>query len=393
MIKPAIVAVGYNRPESMRKLLISVENAQYDVDDVTLIVSIDESNLSDEVEKVVKNIPWSHGKKIIRRFPERQGLRKHIVSCGNLSKEYGAVIILEDDLIVSKNFYNYTCQAQEFYKNDHRICGVSLYSFAMNQFTNTGFSPRLKEYDTYLGGMVVTWGQSWTKEQWQSFLEWYEDHEDKLPETNMLIPDEISNWNRSWGKYFVSYMAEYNKFYVYPYHAHSTCFAEIGEHLSKPVAITSVQVPLSVESDKKYIFPTFEKAVKYDSFYERIFDDEEINQIKLSEVCIDLNGMKKDTNGKKYLITCQKQDYKLLQSFALNIRPIEMNILYRTPGDDFFLYKLENGNTKIVADKKKDYNYKLSLNRYRYEHYKMSWRSILRYLILEIKEAIKTKFR
>ena len=37
----AIVAVGYNRPDSMENLLKSIVNAEYESDNVDLIISID----------------------------------------------------------------------------------------------------------------------------------------------------------------------------------------------------------------------------------------------------------------------------------------------------------------------------------------------------------------
>ena len=43
MIKPAIVAIGYNRPKLMKRLLDSVGKAYYEEDDISLIISIDES--------------------------------------------------------------------------------------------------------------------------------------------------------------------------------------------------------------------------------------------------------------------------------------------------------------------------------------------------------------
>ena len=134
MIKPAIVAVGYNRPDGMKRLLDSIGKATYNCDDVPLIISIDESNRSNEVESMATAFEWTHGIKEIRRFPERQGLRKHIVQCGDLSEKYGAVIILEDDLVVAEDFYTYVCAAHEKYGDEEEICGVALYSYGCNVF-------------------------------------------------------------------------------------------------------------------------------------------------------------------------------------------------------------------------------------------------------------------
>ena len=199
MIKPAIVAVGYNRPDSMERLLKTVVQAYYPIEEIDLIISIDESNKSDEVEKVARDVEWKHGKKIIKRYPERQGLRKHILQCGDLSQEYGAVIILEDDLVVSPSFYTYTFEAVNKYSENSKIAGVSLYSHAWNGYANTEFMPVKNEFDVYFGQYSITWGQCWTEKQWNKFKEWYLKHENKLPNTNYAMPSAILRWKeRHW---------------------------------------------------------------------------------------------------------------------------------------------------------------------------------------------------
>ena len=50
MIKPAIIVIAYNREESLKRLLTSLNNAIYESDDITLIISIDKS----DNEKVFK---------------------------------------------------------------------------------------------------------------------------------------------------------------------------------------------------------------------------------------------------------------------------------------------------------------------------------------------------
>ena len=44
MIKPAIIVIAYNREESLKRLLTSLNNAIYESDDITLIISIDKSD-------------------------------------------------------------------------------------------------------------------------------------------------------------------------------------------------------------------------------------------------------------------------------------------------------------------------------------------------------------
>lgn len=67
---PAIVAVGYNRPECMKRLVKSIENADYPAENIKLIVSIDCSDQSDRIEKIVREIGWSHGDLLIKRYTD-----------------------------------------------------------------------------------------------------------------------------------------------------------------------------------------------------------------------------------------------------------------------------------------------------------------------------------
>lgn len=396
MIKPAIVAVGYNRPDGMKRLLDSIGKAKFDVSDVPLIVSIDESDRSDEVERVAREFKWEHGSLEIRRFPERQGLRKHIVQCGDYSEKYGGVIILEDDLVVAEDFYSYVCHAHETYGNDERVCGVSLYSYGANVFTHFGFCPVPSLNDVFLGDMVVTWGQSWNERQWKTFKQWYLDHEDKLPALNSKIPRDISGWTRSWGRYFATYIAEQGVSYIYPYRARTTCFSDFGEHNKASVPFTFVQVPLMQGCPKEYRMGEYEQLAHYDSFYERVLDERNtVCGISGKDICMDLSNMKTSAGGKRYVITNSELPHKKIASFGMTLRPICMNVLESIPGDQLHLYQLEsdeirpwNGNRpRYVADHR----------RMKYEYYDASWRKTFSYAPIEffhrLKDVIREKIK
>ena len=75
MKKLAILAIGYNRVDSISRLLESLNVANYGGDQVPLIISIDNSG-SDDVEKYANQFLWKHGEKIVKTYPERLGLRK-----------------------------------------------------------------------------------------------------------------------------------------------------------------------------------------------------------------------------------------------------------------------------------------------------------------------------
>lgn len=387
MIKPAIVAVGYNRPASMKRLLDSVCNAFYPVDGIDLIISIDKSDICDEVKQVADSVEWKYGNKTVRTFGERQGLRKHVIQCGDLSEKYEAVIILEDDLIVSPSYYSYTYNAVNYYTDD-RIAGIALYSHGWNGYANTQFIPEKNEYDVFMGQFSITWGQCWTRKNWNSFKKWYSEHEDKLPNVNDKLPIGISNWSKqSWGKYFISYMVETDKYYVIPYTSMTTNFAEIGQHNDRADSSHQVQLMLGVKKD--YSFCEFEQAVKYDVFFERKYNDDYfIHGIEASKICMDLNGIKPNTGNCQFVLIDRSMPLELVTSFALRMHPVESNITMAIKGDDLYLYKCPNSNYPLPCDK-----LDVPAKRRNYELYGTHWKALLKEGISRFLISLKRKFR
>ena len=287
-VKPAIVVVTYNRIKSLKRLLKSIENAYYTDKDVPLIISIDRSDINKDIVKVAEDFEWIHGEKTIVQHEVNIGLRKHIIECGDYSRKYGAVIILEDDLVVAPNFYNYACEAQQYYKDDDRIAGVALYSHEWNGYIRKGFLPVVKNGDVYFGQFSVTWGQCWSEKQWDEFKIWYDKHPNLELQDNM--PKNIYNWSeKSWGKYFVYYIIEKNKYYVLPYVALSTCFSEAGVHANNISLDNQVRLNYGIQ---EYRFLPFEEGMHYDIFFENIELIQELNiqvEIKIyASICVEI---------------------------------------------------------------------------------------------------------
>ena len=336
-MKPVIVVVGYNRPKSLGRLLYSIENAIYKENNIKLIISLDKAINEKEVLEVANSFIWTHGEKEIRTFEERQGLRKHILACGELTNIYDAVIILEDDLIVSQNFYEYTKEALKYYQDKKCITGIALYSHEWNGYARRNFVPIADQYDTYLGQYSITWGQCWTKKWWNNFKEWYNKHEDKL-EYNPNIPPSINRWSdKSWGKYFVSYIVEENKYYVIPRISYSTNCSDVGEHVKISENIHQVRLMNGVVEN--YVFAPVEKAQKYDIFFEnkklKLNFKEEIQK---EGVVIDLAGIGRNAGKNRYILTTLELPYTIVKSYGLQLRPYEMNVINNIPGSEIFLY-------------------------------------------------------
>lgn len=334
----AIVLIGYNRLPGLRRLVESLEKVDYDDrKDIHLIFSIDNSGKKD-VENFANSYNWPFGEKHIRTFPERQGLKKHILSCGDFTQSYDIIALLEDDLFVSDSFYHYAYQAADYYYDDDNIAGISLYGFQKNWLNWVlRFEPQKSEFDTYFLKVAQSWGQVWTYKKWSQFKEWYSAHIDFTKSDK--IPEYLNTWpESSWLKYHDRYCIETNKYFVYPYVSISTNFSDSGEHSAQ--TSTDHQVEL-MYGKKVYSFPAFSScSIKYDEYMDRVGLGKYI-EIPDEELCVDFWGTKSTSLYKRYLLSLESKEYKVINEFALSLRPVELSVMLGIKGKGIFLYDTE----------------------------------------------------
>lgn len=353
-----IVVVAYNRPRSLTRLLSSLQTANYPNQDIDLIISIDKADNNQQVLDLANDFQWSHGTKKVIYQEINLGLRKHILKCGNYSLEYGAVIVLEDDLYVSPNFYLFAKQALTFSTKESRIGGVSLYNHMYNVNVFQNFLPLEDGYDNWYLQFASSWGQAWTKDQWTGFMDWYK----KEPniDSNEQVPKYVRSWSpKSWLKYNIAYLVEKDRYFLYPKISLTTNFSDAGTHVGNDNTI--FQVPLDYGNRKNdYCFSTTKESKSiYDAFFENLRIPDKIELAK-DCVCVDLYGYKSD-NKKKYLLTQKILNHKILQSFGKSLKPHDANIIHNIEGHDFFLYdtsiKTKN-NFKVDLIRKAEYEFK-----------------------------------
>jgi hypothetical protein len=338
---PAIIVAAYNRPNSLIRLLNSLVKAIYETE-VTLVISIDKSN-SDEVFEVANKFVWDNGKKVIIRHNENLGLKKHILSCGNLTREYGSIILLEDDLYVSPFFYVYASNALQFYETDANIAGISLYAHALNVHAKLPFTPMNDKSSVYFLQLPASWGQAWTSKQWNEFMLWFDSPSNDENYESEKIPLNIGTWPAtSWLKIFTKYMIENNKYFIYPYVSLTTNFADSGVHFNRKFSYVQVILQNFLID---YEFKDFENAICiYDSYFEILPSALKLQATELSsfDFEIDLYGYKPLLKiNKPYFLTtqyCKKYE----KSYGLDFKPIEFNIFLNNIGKDIFLVKKED---------------------------------------------------
>jgi hypothetical protein len=340
---PAIIVVAFNRTESLNRLFKSIDQANYEgFNNIPLVISIDQGGPND-VLQVSNNFQWNRGSKRIIQHKNNLGLRNHIISCGDLVNEYGAVIVLEDDLFVSPAFYDYAVQAMRYFDMDESISGISLYSYDFNEYANMRFFPIEDGYDNYFIQSPSSCGQLWTKKQWHGFKTWYEDNNEQGVSLEDPIPNAVARWpENSWKKYFIKYMVLERKYFVYPKTSLSTNLGDIGTHTIK--VCDSTQVSLSIGKRKINFISQDMSLSIYDCHYEiepRCLIRLNPRLKEVDFVC-DLYGTRdiKKTNS-SHLISIRESN-RPIEAYALNLLPQELNIVYEQAGNFFHLAKVNS---------------------------------------------------
>jgi hypothetical protein len=323
----AIVVAAYNRPSSLQRLLQSLQRAYYAFNDhVTLIISIDHSG-SSACADIAHAFEWNYGPKEIITHEEQQGLKNHLLSCGDLSERFDAVIVLEDDLLVSPAFYDYAQQAYQYYREDPAVAGIALYRPCFNEVAYCPFEPLDDGYDVYFMQVPCSWGQLWTKDQWKKFR-CYVNSESAL-EYQYLLPPAVHLWPdaSSWKKLFYSYLSAKGSYFVYPRIGLSTNFGETGKHITAHQTV--FQTPLLL-APKPFRFSRLNDSKSiYDGYFE--LDGSVYNQwfhTNLS-VSFDLNGSKPLTSITTEYLISSKQSKEVETTFAVSCYPFELNVLLR----------------------------------------------------------------
>ena len=347
MMNIPIVVVAHKRPMSLKRLLKSLDKAVLN-DPVELILSVDKSN-NPEVLQIAQDFQWRFGGKRVISHTTNLGLRKHILSCGDLVEDYDGIIILEDDLYVSPFFYEYSVKALDYYKDDSKLAGVSLYSHYFNETAYLPFQPFPDNSALFFMQIPSSWGQCWTKKQWMSFKQWYNDNADNLNEfDDLLIPIDVLGWPASsWKKHFFYYMINQNLFFAYPRLSLTSNFSDPGTHIRSKKHI--FQVPLQYFPQNYHFIDLQDSVSVYDACCEILPDrlkklSPQLNKYDLE---VDLYGVKPLKKIKAdYLVSIKQSDSPVL-TFGREMKPIECNVIENIDGVTISL-----GHISSFKDKK-----------------------------------------
>ena len=159
-----LVIFTYNRLDTLELVIKSLQKNIL-ADETDLFIFSDFARKEKDIESVnrvrsfLNSVDGFRSVTIIER-KENYGLAKNIIEgVTEIIDKYEKVIVLEDDLITSRNFLCYMNQALDFYENDERIFAISGY---------TGNLPSLEklEDEGYLSYRPSSWGWATWKREW-----------------------------------------------------------------------------------------------------------------------------------------------------------------------------------------------------------------------------------
>lgn len=132
----------------------------------------------EKVRKYLKTIVGFKSVKIVES-EENKGLANSIISgVSEILDIYGKIVVLEDDLIVSRDFIEYMNDALNFYTTNKKIWSIS------------GYGPKLPclnsyEDDLYLSPRASSWGWATWKDRWD-MVDWKVKDFNELKQDNNL---------------------------------------------------------------------------------------------------------------------------------------------------------------------------------------------------------------
>ncbi|MBS2097108.1 sugar transferase [Carboxylicivirga linearis] len=168
MLAP-ICLFTYNRPEEVKQTICALKNNFLSKKSKLYIFSDGYKGESDinqvkEVRNLLKNID-GFAEVVVYESDINKGLAESVISgVSMVLKENDSAIVLEDDLLTSRNFLTFMNQAIEFYVNSNNIFSISGYTLDL---------PGLKTYerDYYFGYRASSWGWATWKDRWNK-IDW-----------------------------------------------------------------------------------------------------------------------------------------------------------------------------------------------------------------------------
>jgi len=165
MLAPIVLFV-YNRPELTLQTLRALKEAEHSQESTLYIFSDGPKEKNDPaalqkinaVREIIRQEQWCK-EVIIRESEQNKGLADSVISgVTEVVSKHERVIVLEDDIIVSRGFLTYMNQALDLYAKEDHVAGVSGFCFySQENFPSTFLLPIGSSWGW------GTWNRQWSK--------------------------------------------------------------------------------------------------------------------------------------------------------------------------------------------------------------------------------------
>lgn len=259
-----IILFVYNRPAHLKKTVEALRQNFLAKESELFIFS---DGPKDNIDKVKTDVVQQYVTKIkgfkkihINFQNEHFGLANSVISgVTKVIEKYKKVIVLEDDLLATKNFLTFMNKALDFYEKDKRIFSITGYNHPID-------IPRIYIHPVYLSYRCCSWGWGTWKNRWEK-VDWdLKDYEslksdkcaqrqfsrggqDLLPMLDYQMKGYIDSWAIRWC--YTHY--KHNAYCLYPTVSKikNNGFDGSGTHKTK----MNVELRLD-NSNRKFTFPS-----------------------------------------------------------------------------------------------------------------------------------------
>lgn len=342
-ISPAIVIMAHNRPDELRQLLASVGRADVAAG-TPLVLSLDlGGDRSADVAAIADAVSWPHG--TIRRLDhDRIGLVEHFHRCGDLADDFGAIVLLEDDLLVGPAFHRWATSALQHASDDAPVAGVSLASPFFDGYRHLPFEPILDGYDGVFAQIPWYDGMAWTSDMWQGYRNAVIDPTTPIHRSFLDLADD------EWFPDATRFLVQSERYYLLPRNAHATNSGAAGTHFGQRTDY--FQVPLSMRGSTEWRLVSLDDSLAvYDDHLEptpsvvrRLVPD-----LTECDFAVDLLGVRDlSTVSAEHVLTTRPVDGPV-RSWGASLHPLVANLVHDVQGNAIHLAATARVHTDAAA--------------------------------------------
>jgi hypothetical protein len=164
-VRAPVVLFAYRRHEQLARTLRCLRAGLIE----KLYVFSDgpaDPSAADDVELVrqlLRAIDWTEVELV--EHPANLGLSRSVRSgLDRVFADHDAAVVIEDDVCVSPEFYDYACQALEHYRHEPRVAGVTGLRYPFDRRALDGYG-----YDVFHSPRFSSWAWATWRDRWHAF--------------------------------------------------------------------------------------------------------------------------------------------------------------------------------------------------------------------------------